>query len=493
MTSDGTVFSQINLQHCKAATDLLQRRITVMHTDIFLIQEPRIHMGHVGGLKSNWGTVIQDTTVAGPRACLLINKKLNAVGLRSHCSRDLAAALIKIKLNGHITKLVVCSAYLPYDAEEPPPTKELRALVQDCRTQGLQLVIGCDANSHNTLWGSSDCNRRGIALLEFLSAHHLEIMNRGNRPTFVTSRRQEVIDITLGTAKVAQTTKNWRVSDEITLSDHRLISFRLEGEACDVPTGPYRNPRACDWSLYKEELDTRLGGLYVRPKTTTETECAVADIQSAVTQSYELACPAKSRKSSKKVPWWSNELNKTRSKTRKLLNRAMKVNSEDAWSTYRESQKDFKRLIKSSKRAACRSFCEETEAVPFVARLRKVFTNGPLTTSIKDITLPDRKIGDDSTPLLEHLLEVHFPGSTPLGQGQPTTSAGTRNNMGDRWEVASKVFTKERVLWALQSFGRYKSPGLDGILPAMLQEGASILADRLKEVFLENGQSSLHS
>ena len=50
--------SQINLQHCKAATDLLDRRIVGQQTDIVLIQEPWLTRGRVGGLNAKLGTVI---------------------------------------------------------------------------------------------------------------------------------------------------------------------------------------------------------------------------------------------------------------------------------------------------------------------------------------------------------------------------------------------------------------------------------------------------
>lgn len=38
--------------------------------------------------------------------------------------RDLAAVLIKYNEDGAEGQMVVCSAYLPYDFGEPPPTKD---------------------------------------------------------------------------------------------------------------------------------------------------------------------------------------------------------------------------------------------------------------------------------------------------------------------------------------------------------------------------------
>jgi hypothetical protein len=38
--------------------------------------------------------------------------------------RDLVAVLINYNEDGAESQLVVCSAYLPYDSEDPPPSKE---------------------------------------------------------------------------------------------------------------------------------------------------------------------------------------------------------------------------------------------------------------------------------------------------------------------------------------------------------------------------------
>jgi hypothetical protein len=56
-------------------------------------------------------------------------------------------------------------------------------LVQYCEEEHLYLIIGCDSNAHHTAWGSTNCNGRGEALVEFLDASSLEILNRGNEPT----------------------------------------------------------------------------------------------------------------------------------------------------------------------------------------------------------------------------------------------------------------------------------------------------------------------
>ena len=67
-----------------------------------------------------------------------------------------------------------------------------------CETENLYPVIGCDSIAHYTAWGSTNCNDRGEAVVEFLNSSNLEILNQGNESTFCSGYRQEVIDITLG-------------------------------------------------------------------------------------------------------------------------------------------------------------------------------------------------------------------------------------------------------------------------------------------------------
>ena len=145
-----------------------------------------------------------------------------------HCGRDLTTVVIYFRSKEGIErKVVVCSAYFPSDAKEAPPPQEVKDLIGDCEAVGLDLVIGCDANSHHVVWGSSNCNNRGETLLEILGTTKLGILNVGCKPTFKNSVREEVIDISLASGGVASRIGSWRVSDEISISDHHQIIFEL--------------------------------------------------------------------------------------------------------------------------------------------------------------------------------------------------------------------------------------------------------------------------
>ena len=80
--------------------------------------------------------------------------------------RDLVAVLINY--NDDVDRwLVVCSDYLPYDSENPPLSKEFKAIVFYCEIENLRLDMGCDSNAHHTVWSSTNCNDRRVVLVNF--------------------------------------------------------------------------------------------------------------------------------------------------------------------------------------------------------------------------------------------------------------------------------------------------------------------------------------
>lgn len=481
MLAGSIKFSQINLHHAKAASDLHVRSLTMMHTPISLIQEPYLFRDKVGGLGGMRGSIFCASSSPGPRACIYIDSKLKAIKLNQLCTRDLAVARISLILNGKAVDLVVGSAYLPYDSKEPPPTRELRTLIDYCSVEGLMLIVGCDANSHHTVWGSSNVNSRGTALLEYLSATDLDVLNRGSRPTFVNARRQEVIDVTLCSTGLREFIKGWRVDEEETLSDHRKISFTLTTGLSCKPEEVFRNPKATNWNLYKEVLEGKLEGNGSRLWTVGSIDAAVDRLQKDIIDAYKEACPEKKTTGHKKVAWWSGELQTLRSRTRKLLNKAMSRNSDQDWTAYKAAQKEYKKLIRKSKTDSWRNFCNDTESLPLVARLRKVFSSGPRVVQ-EGLVRPDGSEAVNHQDILNHLIETHFPGSHTADPRQAEEETQTCLGEAD-WELAKRVITKDRIRWAIDSFDKYKSPGIDGIFPALLQEGGERMLIHLMNIF----------
>jgi hypothetical protein len=161
------------------------------------------------------------------RACIFVRNNIQVFPLLDFCSRDVTMVRISFNGGGSIRELIVTSTYFPYDSDKPSPSSELWDVINHRCRNNLQLITGCDAYVHHIVWGSTGINPRGGNLLEYLVSANLNILNKGNEPTFVVSNRQEVIDLTLGTDKIGDLVSNWHASDETSLSDNRYILFQV--------------------------------------------------------------------------------------------------------------------------------------------------------------------------------------------------------------------------------------------------------------------------
>ncbi len=339
---------QINLQHSRGATGILIRHLnTVQQTNkamVALVQEPWVVKNSIRGLNLG-GKVFYRQGQYTPRTCIVLSKEVDAMQLQQFCSRDLTTVLVETKMEGVTRKLILASAYLPFDSVDLPPSQEVVDLVDYHIRMGIPLVIGCDANAHHVLWGSSDINGRGRAMASFIVGTDMDLLNRGRSPTFVTKRRKEVLDITLVSQDFLRYVSGWHVSQEDSLSDHRHIRFLIDVD--ELPDVYRRNPRNTDWSAFKAELEEWLGeDKQLQDRIgKLEIEQEVEKLSSALLGSYEAATPQRRVRRGKKTPWWNSELGKLRKEARRSFRIAMQTMKEMDWREHRNLQRQYKRAI----------------------------------------------------------------------------------------------------------------------------------------------------
>jgi hypothetical protein len=242
---------------------------------------------------------------------------------------------------GSIRDFIVTSAYLPHDSDEPPQSWDV---VNYCCRNDLQLIAGCDANAHCIVWGSTGINPRGSSLQEYLVSANLNILNKGNEPTFVASNRQEVIDLALGTDKVVDLVSVWYVSDETSLSDDRYILFQVSD--IEISRITYRSPKRTNWESYQVDLKVNLGAVPRVVHSVRDVELAVDLVQLAILSSYHKNCPARMALSPRRVPWWNKELSCLKAYTRWLFNKAKKTGD---WEPYRTALTNYHKAIRKAK------------------------------------------------------------------------------------------------------------------------------------------------
>ena len=459
---------QANLHHSRAATANLCKCLVQGKADIALIQEPYLYKGTVSGFSAKQFNILSTKTSGKLRSCIVSNKSINLTLLPHSSNEDITAVLWE---RGNRAKpTIMASAYLPTDAEQP--TAGFTKLVENHR--GSEMIIGCDANAHHTMWGSKDCNKRGKELLDYIANTNLNIINRGTDPTFINRVSSTVIDITLATPGTTAMVRDWRVSNEPSLSDHCWVVFEVVGAREERVT--FRNPRKADWETYATKTRTGLSGLPRNGlRTSGDIDRQVERVTKVLVDSFEKVCP-RSRAKNGSIPWWTSELETARQKARRMFDRAKRSNLSNHWDDYKLALRDFKKQTRRAKRNSWRLFCEDLQETSETARLRRVLSKEPASQSM--LQKEDGTWTASSGEKLEVLLDTHFPGCLEDVPDPPIMDGAGQDS-----STAKVVVTADKVEWAIGSFDPYKAPGTDLVYPAMLQKADRTLIHVLSKIF----------
>jgi hypothetical protein len=285
--------------------------------DVALIQEPWTYKGAIKGLREVSGELIYSSHSESQN--LHFNqKRFSYTAADASLLQDLTAVKITAQCGGKPREINLGSAYLPYDGAEPPTAEELEKLVMGCRDQGTHLIIGCDISSHHTSWGSTNINNRGKSLFNYIKANGLDIMNRGNRPTFVTTNRQDVIEITIATFYSGNLIKDWHVTKEVSYSDHRYTRFTVRGIDHTVKT--YRIPRRTDWESFRTDLSPGMRGMTEKINNCIDLEIVADQFQETISVAYKENCLLSVRRNNRNMSWWNQGLAEKKRRVRKLFN-----------------------------------------------------------------------------------------------------------------------------------------------------------------------------
>jgi ribonuclease HI len=474
-TAGGLEFLQLNMHHCKSAALNLRQTFDVGCTDIAMIQEPYSYKNHIKGLNSKVGSILVGTRTGKPRACMFVSNDIQASILQEFSDPDQVTVRITYKRNETEQTLICCSVYCPFDSINPPPSEMLRATVAFAETNNIPIIIGCDANSHHVAWGSTDTNSRGTALLEYVASSKLEILNRGNEPTFVTRSRSEVIDISLSSSAIWQDIVDWRVTREISVSDHRIIRFKMLAD----PTIPrqYRNPLSTDWTRYKDELAWGLNGWNCNIETTNDIEINVSLMQKAIIAAYEASCPLRTVKPGRNTPYWSSDLAKLRKAARKAWNHRNRDPEG-----YKIATREYSKSLRKAERVSFKKFSSEVDGVKPTARLQKILSKDN-SYQIGNFRLPSGEFTRSDQEVAAHLLETHFPGCEPISENFVSTPDAVVPPSEEDWLEASRIISEDKIRWSIAGFGPFKTAGEDGIFPALLKHGIEILIVPLQRIF----------
>jgi len=210
----------------------------------------------------------------------------------------------------------------------------------------VKIVIGYDSNARHIVWGSTNCNDRGEALVEFLNSSNIEILNQGTEPTFCSGGRLEVIDITLGSFGFLESITSWGVSSEPSLLDHGYILFTLQGS---VPIRLIRNPRGTNLGSFREGLRDRLErGPQMNVKEEGGLGFTIHWVQQAPISTYKDKCPLRPLNTGRQSLKWTSELESLRRGLGRLFNKCRIDNIPHSWDLYTEVRRRYKKEVRDA-------------------------------------------------------------------------------------------------------------------------------------------------
>ena len=446
---------QLNLHKTKTAGFDVGHWMEKHPGTIALIQEPNVNNKTVTKVHFNT-QLIYDRNNDNPRAAIVAPRGLGIWEVPNLNSGDVAVGLLK----DDKTSLLIISAYLDITAKKGKIIPDnLTQAITFANNNNYQLVIGMDSNSHSTLWGRQT-NSRGEELEEYLARHNLDVFNVGRKPTFIGRGTNTCIDITLGNnIKVV----NWRVSDQITSSDHLPILFEIADIDSDR-IGETLNFDRTDWGRVNSLISANIFNVpdIVDPDWL---DSRVSDLGELIEYAIRRFTPIrKINKNGTKKGLMTPELIRLRSQTRQSFRRYFKSQAHEDWHEYISTRAKYKQELRAQKRSFWQKYLNDIPDTKTLASLVKSM-KGKETNQVGLMSEGSNLLNPNDT--INLLLDTHFPGNAPMD-----TPAVELHSRAIRWPMddVAKFVTKPKVKQAIQSFGSKKAAGLDRLKPFILKE-----------------------
>lgn len=442
---------QLNTGRGREATDLLHRTAEEVEADIVVIQEPYRHLAAWRGWR----------LFAHGKVATMVKETVEAIRLTQHTS----PGLLTISAGG----VLVANAYVePTNGIE----EAVRAVEAMSRvTTGAMLVCG-DLNAKSATWGGDITDKRGEQVMDLVGREGLEVLNDPfSPPTFETCNGRSWIDVTL--ARNAEVS-GWEVISEESLSDHRLISYRVrKANVTDTARTPvakrYIVGRA-NWAKFEAECRQQVAGLDLDRLPAEESAAA---FQAAALRACEASIPTGTPRCAGNTAWWNGRLRRLRKDTRRARERAQAEREpekrKELGAAYRGTRRAYKKAIKEAK----------------IAALRKALQGGdprdPWGTAFKLMNAGKRKRATWAT--IKKSADGEWTGdrrttaSALIGKYFPRDDASTdtEENTKTRQEKVSwdgqnndPDITDEEVTRIVKSRPKRKAPGIDGFPAAGL-------------------------
>ena len=480
---------QLNMRRSSYSLDLLLQFLHHNHCDIVLIQDPlealqsgrRIITGYEVFLSrpSNWQ--LGPPSARRSLTAILARTSLHAQPCPGHFGR--ACGIFVETRQG---KVALISAYIRHLRGEG--LHDLSLLMDRVRPSTPLLLISADVNGHSSWWGppSLESNANGQLMEDFIIAHSLEIINRWpSLATFVSDQGQESwIDLTLGSPQLSPLVSSWRVLSDYLGSDHRPISFSLEGTFPRTYDDRRLNWRSVCWDAFRSALQSTLQSVLpspLSPQSAEDLQTYYDAFHGALQSTIDECVPVK-RTCWASNPWWTPLLERLRRDYIQQRRRWLRTKCRDDKVVANARQRAFRQAIAEAKRACWRKFCEEASEETLWSALKTV-TRPRGSCRIGNLEVDGQCLYDDASKA-GALMRKFFP--APSASNAPVHT-GVEDHVKTLLSEATTHtipgVTPREVHSAIWASGAWKAPGPDRVLNMCLRQCESLLMPHLVAIF----------
>ena len=452
---------QHNVGRSHVASSELGQVIREYDADVVLVQEPFLQPD---GTPLRYNGLRCLTSEGRPRAAMYVRNSLAVLSLRHLAGRDIVVAQV-----GYGNTLIYfTSGYLPQNHWED--TLERIEVALDGCGDGL-MVLGLDANAYSAAWYSPQLRerdhrgmyRRGDALVQLAQGHALRVDNRPSPLCTFRGHRglESNIDVTLSSNELY--VSDWQVTEE-TVSDHRLISFRVRrmGAVARLPPSKgYFLLHRANW----ERLAIQLAAVNVANSGSPEGNAR--EFMDDLLTVCEGNIPRSTGKH-RQVSWWSDELTVARNNLKRAARRlnAVEYSRERNAYTYlvrRKKKESWERLVTSV-----------TKSDPYSVAYRALFKRRDARSGVlvnlrrDDGTL----VGSTMRENMEYLVRRLFPeddantDDTLHSQVRADSDVAHNSEGGSQYD---QPFTQNELASAVQRTRNKRAPGADMITPELFK------------------------
>ncbi|XP_063539417.1 uncharacterized protein LOC134748560 [Cydia strobilella] len=471
-----SLLAQANLQRKKLATEELYAEAKQRGIAVALLQEP-----YVGGAKvtrSYKGVRIFQGTGAGEgtvKAAIAVFDDDIKVTQYPKLTTD---NVVAVSIQTSAWEVVLVSLYLEPDQPMEPHLEQLEKVAKELKPQ--RWIIGGDFNAKSTWWGSPVVDGRGEQLATTLDELGLNILNRGDTPTFDTVRGGKhytsYVDVTACSIDILDLVDDWRVDQGLTSSDHNGIIFKVKltklvGITVQRTTRKF-NTKKANWSefygkfrkllqdhkIVKSEIESLNNNIKI--------EKVVTEFNAAIEEACISSMPKKKVKQQLTLPWWSEELAKMKKgvATRKRrIGCAAPVRRSKVVEEYVQYKEEYERAAAKAQVDSWKDFCHKQSREGVWEGIYRVI--GRTARREEDSPLEKDGVVLDAKSSVRLLAETFYPKDCTTSDNDYHRQVRERAdivNDGEQDNTCEPSFTMAELKRAYDSFNPKKAPGEDG-------------------------------